>query len=128
MKRKSNVPEGQRRNMAGWLRIAYCAKLANMHPDTLARWIKRHAIPVSMRKLGPRLVYVNAPQFYAWMGMPSLYTPEDLARANYDCARGWRREEVVDYVTGRPRTLDDIIVDGKPASYWINLARETSRA
>jgi hypothetical protein len=124
MTQNQNAPEGQRRNMSGWIRIAYAAKAVGVHPDTLARWIKRGEVPLSMRKLGPRLIYVNAPQFFRWRGISAPYTAEDVARANEDCERGWRREERVNYFTGKPRTLDEIIIDGMPASEYIRLAQE----
>lgn len=72
-------------NLAGWLRLAAAASIAGVSPDTLAGWIERGEIPVAMRQQGPRLRFVNGPQFDAWNGTPhSLYTPEDLARALRD--------------------------------------------
>jgi hypothetical protein len=72
-------------NMATWIRISMAAKIARVAPDTLADWIERGEIPVAIRQHGPRLRFVNGPQFDTWNGTPnSLYTPDDLARAYRD--------------------------------------------
>lgn len=110
-KRTTNTSDLQPRNMAGWIRLAAAAAMVPISPDTLARWIRRGEIPVSMRRFGPRLVYVSAPQFFAWRNhrLANVYTPEDHAGANDHCARGLAAEEVVDYRYGKPVTLEDTL-------------------
>jgi hypothetical protein len=78
----------QPREMSGWIRLASAAKLARCAPETLARWCERGDVPIAIRQQGPRLKWVNAPQLLHWLGEPSLYTPEDVARANAQWAGG----------------------------------------
>lgn len=122
--RNTNITDAQPRNMAGWIRLAAAARMVPISPDTLARWIRRGEVPVSMRRLGPRLIFVSAPQFYDWRRhlQVNLYTPDDLAEANDHCPRGLAAEEVVDYQFGKPPTLEDILKtmrlpDGSPMPY-----------
>lgn len=94
---KNHHSPSQPPNCAGWLRLGAAASMAGVSPDTLARWIERGDIPVTMRQQGVRLRFVNGPQFHAWNGTPNnLYTAEDLARANRDYPPGSRREDEVD--------------------------------
>jgi hypothetical protein len=73
------------RNAAGWRRINAVHKPGpdGLSKSNFVRACEAGEIPVSVRRYGPRLMYVNVAEYEAWSGTRSgLSVPGDAQRAN----------------------------------------------
>lgn len=67
--------ESNPRNTAGLWRLAAAAKRAGLSPELFTKACERGEIPVSLVRLGERLVFVRAAELEAWL-QPAAPLPE----------------------------------------------------
>ena len=76
--------DAQPRNTAGWLRIAaYKPAPGEISRELFVKACQAREIPVSVKRIGPRLLFLNASELEAWRHSPvRLTVPGDAQRAN----------------------------------------------
>jgi hypothetical protein len=80
-----HTDDKQPANATGWQRVnaVHNPKPGEMSRDMFVRECLSGAIPVTLRRYGPRLLYVNVAEYEAWSGVRTgLTVPGDAQRAN----------------------------------------------